>query len=279
MRFFSSVLLFFPRSIFGFAIVFSAQAAPTIEWQPELLNIRQTAGSTVNQTVAVTFSEDADTLAARLTPEFDSWLSVLPVILNDVKAGETIQITLSGIIPGNEPIGTQDGVLQIRSGANQKNLAKPLPLLISVIDGADDGLPPDPGEEGKLTLMGIDSDGDGLRDDVQRYIYLTYPDQPNVQGALTQYALLLQKTVDPNREIGTGRALAHKKGEAMACVHHFMPEEFYEATRRLKAEIINTYDRTKKYLAYDEELIGGIFWLPSLPRDERYKLCDFEIQS
>ncbi|HAD09678.1 MAG TPA: hypothetical protein DCF62_09370, partial [Porticoccaceae bacterium] len=102
--------------------------------------------------------------------------------------------------------------------------------------------------------MGIDSDSDGLRDDVQRYIYLTYPDRPNVQGALTQYALLLQKTVDPNREIGTGRALANEKGEAMGCVHHFMPDEFYEATRRLKAEIINTYDRAKKYLAYDEEL-------------------------
>ena len=28
-------------------------------------------------------------------------------------------------------------------------------------------LPPDPGEEGKLTLLGIDSDGDGVRDDIQ----------------------------------------------------------------------------------------------------------------
>lgn len=52
------------------------------------------------------------------------------------------------------------------------------------IGGTNDGLPPDPGKAGKQTLMGIDSDGDGLRDDVQRYIYLTYPDQPDVQRAL-----------------------------------------------------------------------------------------------
>src|SRR5216683_231714 len=36
-------------------------------------------------------------------------------------------------------------------------------------------LPPDPGAAGKATLQGIDSDGDGVRDDIQRYIALTYP--------------------------------------------------------------------------------------------------------
>ena len=46
-----------------------------------------------------------------------------------------------------------------------------------------DTLPPDPGKAGKQTLMGVDSDGDGLRDDIQRYIYLTYPGKTNVQGA------------------------------------------------------------------------------------------------
>lgn len=73
-------------------------------------------------------------------------------------------------------------------------------------------LPPDPGKAGKKTLMGIDSDSDGLRDDIQRYIYLTYPDQPNVQGALRQLALSLQKTLDPERELGTGRQLAKEIG-------------------------------------------------------------------
>ena len=148
----------------------------------------------------------------------------------------------------------------------------------SSIEIESSSLPPDPGKEGKRTLMGIDSDSDGLRDDVQRYIYLTYPDRPNVQGALTQYALLLQKTVDPNREIGTGRALANEKGEAMDCLNYFMRDEIYQVTQRLKAEVINTYDRAKKYLAYDEELIGGIFSASDLPFDETHQLCEFEIQ-
>ncbi|MCF6156788.1 MAG: hypothetical protein E3K36_16465 [Candidatus Brocadia sp.] len=31
-------------------------------------------------------------------------------------------------------------------------------------------LPPDPGKAGKETLLGIDTDGDGVRDDIQRRI-------------------------------------------------------------------------------------------------------------
>ncbi len=37
----------------------------------------------------------------------------------------------------------------------------------SVISGLKINLPPDPGEVGKLTLQGVDSDEDGVRDDVQ----------------------------------------------------------------------------------------------------------------
>ena len=49
-------------------------------------------------------------------------------------------------------------------------------------------LPPDPGEEGKKTLLGIDTDGDGVRDDIQRYIYFTYPDDKKLRLGLTFYA-------------------------------------------------------------------------------------------
>ncbi len=61
-------------------------------------------------------------------------------------------------------------------------------------DVVDDGLPPDPGEAGKETVAGIDSDNDGVRDDVQRWIVLTYPDEPNTQQALFQMAVAMQKS-------------------------------------------------------------------------------------
>ena len=274
-----STYLFSLYCIFSIALILPAHAAPIIEWQPEQLSISQSSGSAVNKTVAVMFSQEADTLNTRLTGGLDAWLSVRPAILNDVQAGQSLELTLLGIVPADEARAIHRGVLQIRSGAAQNNLAKPLPIAITIVEDLGDELPPDPGEEGKHALMGIDSDDDGLRDDIQRYIYQTYPGQPNVRSALRQYALSLQKTVDPNRVAGTGRVLADEKGLAMECVNYFMRDEIYDVTQRLKAEVINTYERTKKYLAYDKELSGGVFSLSNLPFDESYKLCDFEVQS
>ena len=45
-------------------------------------------------------------------------------------------------------------------------------------------LPPDPGEAGKQTLEGIDSDNDGVRDDLQREIVFMYPDRDEVRRVL-----------------------------------------------------------------------------------------------
>ncbi len=53
-------------------------------------------------------------------------------------------------------------------------------------------LPPDPGKAGKQTLLGIDTDGDGLRDDIQRYIYFTYTDDDKLRLGLRQYATEFQ---------------------------------------------------------------------------------------
>jgi len=53
-------------------------------------------------------------------------------------------------------------------------------------------LPPDPGAAGKLTLSGIDSDNDGVRDDVQRWIVMTYPNSQKTRAALTQRTKVMQ---------------------------------------------------------------------------------------
>lgn len=45
-------------------------------------------------------------------------------------------------------------------------------------------LPPDPGEAGKATLAGIDSDNDGVRDDLQREIVFMYPGNDEVRRVL-----------------------------------------------------------------------------------------------
>lgn len=45
-------------------------------------------------------------------------------------------------------------------------------------------LPPDPGESGKATLAGIDSNNDGVRDDLEREIVYMYPKNEEVRRVL-----------------------------------------------------------------------------------------------
>ncbi len=56
-------------------------------------------------------------------------------------------------------------------------------------------LPPDPGEAGKQTLEGIDSDSDGVRDDVQRVIGQLASARNDEYSALVQYARAIQESL------------------------------------------------------------------------------------
>lgn len=49
-------------------------------------------------------------------------------------------------------------------------------------------LPKDPGYKGKKTVLGIDSDNDGIRDDLQLQIHLKFPDSPNARAAYLYFA-------------------------------------------------------------------------------------------
>src|SRR3989344_8426243 len=69
-------------------------------------------------------------------------------------------------------------------------------------------LPPDPGEAGKATIEGIDSDNDGVRDDIQRYVGLAFPADPEVRMTLMRLADSQQQYLTArNSELGVVQAI------------------------------------------------------------------------
>lgn len=106
----------------------------------------------------------------------------------DVTAGDGIftgQITLNEVSAGTVQFEV--------SAAFRRVLRRVISPAISITANPQGAtLPPDPGEAGKATLSGIDSDHDGVRDDVQRWIALTYPNSAKERAALTQGALAIQ---------------------------------------------------------------------------------------
>ena len=63
-------------------------------------------------------------------------------------------------------------------------------------------LPPDPGEAGKATIDGIDADKDGVRDDVQRYIWENWPDSERARRVLFAVAKTKQLEVHHGGDLG-----------------------------------------------------------------------------
>jgi hypothetical protein len=111
-------------------------------------------------------------------------LTVTPSVIQFLSQNQGQPIQIRAVMPVGSPTSSYEGAIHV--DAQNRTIPQTLKVLITV------GLPPDPGAAGNATLAGIDSDGDGVRDDVQRYIGLTYPQSAKERAALTQAAVALE---------------------------------------------------------------------------------------
>lgn len=132
-------------------------------------------------------------------------------------------------------------------------------------------LPPDPGPAGEATLAGIDSDNDGVRDDVQRWIAINYPSSQKIRAALVQDTKAMQRIVldaaDPIKSYND----ALEDNRATQCLSYIRPNDFYRILAEHKAVFLNTHLRSRAWLQADHNLSGKFFGLLPNPRQG----CDF----
>ena len=136
-------------------------------------------------------------------------------------------------------------------------------------------LPPDPGKAGKVTLLGIDTDGDGVRDDIQRYIYFTYPDDKKLRLGLTYYAIEFQGVLKDANDREAAYDHANKMSHHGECLFYIKGEESIDIRRRLRAEILNTRERSIAYIKYSDNLGGRI--IRGAPQKEWKDSCSFDV--
>lgn len=144
-------------------------------------------------------------------------------------------------------------------------------------DPPGNDLPPDPGEAGKATLEGIDSDGDSIRDDIQRYIALTYPDSEKTRAALRQYTLALDKTILESPDEESALNNTEHMHRAHECLWYIHSENSIKISDVLIAEYLNTVDRSRAYLDYNDYLGGHVFGGKDF--DEYKSSCIFDPDS
>ncbi len=149
------------------------------------------------------------------------------------------------------------------------------------IDG--EPVPPDPGEDGTETLLGIDSNANGVRDDVERWIYAKYQNShPIVRQIALQAGRAAQIIIqEPEKAMETTdliaaaqdcnyyfRDYANLYGDSILVDHYIFNKEF-------KNVQFNTPKRVKAYLEHDSYLSGGVF--PATPISKKKSRCHFNI--
>lgn len=130
---------------------------------------------------------------------------------------------------------------------------------ISMSDVMGDNLPIDPGIMANNTIVGIDSNNNGIRDDVEIAIFKEYPDSSKTRAVLLQYALSFQTMVNQpfiNEDIAT--SIMQKKSRAYSCVgtilirddnNQDIMNKYFEDSDKLHSFVdnlqLNTIDRIK----------------------------------
>lgn len=135
-------------------------------------------------------------------------------------------------------------------------------------------IPPEPGVAGLSTLEGIDADSDGIRDDIQRYIALTYPDSPLTQLALRDIAQAAFPSVIQSGDNNQSFDNAQRWHRAVECLYYVRPHDAKTAAGELLARILNTRQRSLAYLAFNAQLEGAVF--RGVPNSLFKSSCSFD---
>jgi len=144
-------------------------------------------------------------------------------------------------------------------------------------------LPPEPDPViNHSTLLGIDSNNNGVRDDVERWIYHTYQDKHPIhvdiamQGARGWQKVLKNPT--------NAKEIQDEVSSASSCEAYFRvcvneeSKNLYSLERMTSSDkfvkiIFNNTERWNAYIEYDTLLSGGSYTIPWC--NEKKQLCDF----
>lgn len=124
---------------------------------------------------------------------------------------------------------------------------------------ADDGIVPDPGPGNDRTLAGIDSNHDGVRDDVERLIEINFAGSPDSIAALRQGARAMQRALVDTATGGPVASDADDSARALECVMAVRPSDGARYYLELVAEMVDTDLRLDRYLDFNEALSGLSF--------------------
>ena len=128
---------------------------------------------------------------------------------------------------------------------------------------SDDGLPPEPSDDERdATVAGVDTNNNGVRDDVERALHARHPDMtPTMMSALMQNAEANQIAVMAGVSLApdTIDEAAREIGDAVACLDDRFGDVAYDELIFIEYTTVNTATRSDAYNEFNDALSGQFF--------------------
>lgn len=119
-------------------------------------------------------------------------------------------------------------------------------------------LPPDPGEEGKLTVVGVDSDDDGVRDDVQIAIEDFYASKMDTKQVVLSLAKEMQNVFIAQSIGDVQEEHLQKIAKAIDCIT-LMSSNPLKDIIFVEFAMVNTEEREEAYIDINSKVVGNFF--------------------
>ena len=141
-------------------------------------------------------------------------------------------------------------------------------------------LPPEPDPAiNKATLLGVDSNDNGVRDDVERKIIKTYKIKVKIEYMLIDAKIAQEILKNP---IGNADEMQKKNNRQLHCLSYLEDKKVLTGSESIDTidfienNVYNTKARAKAYSEYNQALSGGVYG--SSPADWNAEACDFNIE-
>lgn len=220
-----------------------------------LITISNIGSTNLNSPMYLVVSGMPDTVsvnnATNLSPEGKPMLS-LPVYVGGLTPGQTIK--------------------NFNIRFHNPNGLKFTPVFAVMADSGN--LPPDPGAAGKASLSGVDSNNNGIRDDVEIYIDVNFGSSMKLKEGLNQFALSMQKGIIANT-VQESMLAGNSLSRAMECLNYIAPDS--TAWKSIQGQAINTPERFAAWRSHEARLSGKVF--PSRRTREWKSSCTFDPDS
>jgi len=214
-----------------------------------------------------------------VSTEYDSMDSYSWKVISDHKDYNLTNETTSEITFNAHTAGQY--TLEVIAKKNRKTFKATVEIEVTepeIINGYL--LPPEPDETlNNSTLLGIDSNNNGVRDDVERKIIKTYKEPIKIEPMMASVKIGQEILANP---VGLAKEHSAKMDRIDNCTAYLRTAapnlidelayiKFYENN------MYNTKERIKAYMEYNQALSGGVYG--SGPSDWTADKCDFDIET